>query len=102
LLYKISISSSYLLIRPILAANLRRRVLGQPLQPWLPQAQFLGIICTGDGQAVASKAGLGVFGRHMWRLKDKIDREWMAALLDFPDMDDMMNHGKTKGITNKV
>jgi hypothetical protein len=45
-----------------LYANLRRSVLKQPLEDWVPQEQFLGIIGTGDGYAVASKGGMGIEG----------------------------------------
>jgi len=44
--------------RPPLTDNLRRRLLGQELLPWKPQSQFLGILGTGDGNAIASKYGI--------------------------------------------
>ena len=62
---------------PPLTANLRRRLSGQPLQPWTPQTQFLGIIGTGDEYAIASRGPLAIEGAHMWTLKDLIDNTWM-------------------------
>jgi selenide, water dikinase len=60
------------------------------LQPWIPQDVFLGIIGTGEKYAVASKGGMGVEGSEMWKLKEKIDRQWMEGLQTFPDMQKMM------------
>ena len=59
---------------PPLVANIRHYLLKEPLEDWIPQVDFLGIIGCGDGYAVASKGGMAVEGRHLWKLKDKIDR----------------------------
>ncbi|KAJ1435620.1 hypothetical protein B484DRAFT_445977 [Ochromonadaceae sp. CCMP2298] len=74
---------------PPLYANLRRSILGEPLVPWEPQVQFLGIIGTGDGYAVATKGDLGLEGAYLWTLKDKIDRDWMRGYQELPDMEQM-------------
>ena len=71
---------------PSLLQNLKCRLLGEVLQPWIPQNQFLGIIGTGNGYAVSSKGPLAVEGAHQWRLKDTIDREWMRGYQELPDM----------------
>ena len=42
---------------------------------------------TGDGRAVASRGGFCLEGAFLWRLKDKIDREWMAGYKDLPEME---------------
>lgn len=76
---------------PPLTANLRARLCGQPLAPWTPQVEFLGIIGTGNGHAIASKGPCGIEGTYVWDLKDKIDRKWMAGYsTDLPDKEDMM------------
>ena len=75
---------------PPLVANLRRTLLSQPLEPWTPQEQFLGIIGTGDAYAVASKGPIAIEGAFLWRLKDKIDRTWMAIYNELPDKEAMM------------
>jgi selenide, water dikinase len=65
---------------PPLTANLRGRLLGRPAEEqvrWVPQADFLGIVGVGDGEAVASKGPLGIEGAFVWKLKDRIDRLWM-------------------------
>ena len=64
---------------PPLAANLRRQLLGQPLQPFTPQSSFLGLIGTGDGGCVASRGALAYEASWLWELKDWIDRSWMAG-----------------------
>ncbi len=62
----------------------------QPLEDWIPQDEFLGIIGTGDGWAVASKGGMGIEGHEMWTLKDSIGRTWMNKLHELPDMETMI------------
>jgi selenide,water dikinase len=75
---------------PPLNDNLRARLIGEiNLEPWIPQEEFLGIIGTGGGYAVASKGPLGIEGKFLWKLKDKIDRIWMQGYSVLPDMDDM-------------
>ena len=70
--------------------NLRNALLRQPLVAWTPQEQFLGIIGTGDGYAIASKGPLGVEGAYLWKLKDEIDRKWMSGYQNLPDLEQMM------------
>ncbi len=85
--------------------NLKRKLCNQILEPWEPQSEFLGIIGT-YGQsdlddktngymdrelileryAVASKGPLALEGEYLWKLKDKIDRQWIAGYIDLPDM----------------
>ena len=76
---------------PPLLANIRLRLMGQEeLAPWVPQSEFLGIIGTGSGRAVASKGPLALEGEYLWKLKDKIDRIWMAGYQELPDVEAMM------------
>ena len=75
---------------PPLTANLRHRLLNEPLDDWVPQEEFLGIIGTGDAQAIASKGQMGTQGDFLWTLKDKIDRTWMAGYQELPDREEMM------------
>jgi selenide,water dikinase len=70
-----------------LADNLRRSVLGQPLQPYRPQRSWLALISTGDQHAIASRGALGFEGDWVWRWKDWIDRRFMSRFNDFPPMD---------------
>lgn len=68
--------------------NLRRKLLLLPLERWIPQTDFLGIIYCGNDYAVASRGALAVEGAHQWRLKDTIDRNWMAMYQVLPAMDE--------------
>lgn len=63
---------------PVLAHNLYAALEGRPLQPYRPQRDFLALLNLGDGTAVGSKWGLAFEGRLVMRLKDWIDRRFMA------------------------
>eukprot|EP00960_Hanusia_phi_P073843 768100-Hanusia_phi.AAC.4 len=65
---------------PPLTRNIRNKILGKPLEKWIPQKDFLGIIGTGEPtQCVASRGTLGIEGAWLWELKDWIDRTWMTG-----------------------
>ncbi len=64
-----------------LAHNLQRLTQGKSLQPYKPQTRYLGLIGTGDREAIAvyGNWGLygGIFGSWLWRWKDGIDQKFM-------------------------
>lgn len=66
--------------------NLRRTLLGKPLKPYKPQKQYLSLIGTGDGQAIASWGAMGCESRLFWHWKDRIDRQFMARFSNLPEM----------------
>ncbi len=64
---------------PVLLGNLRAHLAGRGTpSPYRAQAGFLSLLNVGDGTAVAAWKGLALHGRAMWRLKDRIDRGFMA------------------------
>jgi selenide,water dikinase len=78
---------------PPLAANLRRVLLGQKPEPFTPQCNYLSILGTGDGRAVATRNGWTVEGPWVWRWKDYIDRKWMRMYCDPPKKPMQMTPG---------
>jgi len=63
---------------PVLWRNLRHFLAGAPMDGYRPQASFLKLLNTGDGRAIAEWRGLSFEGRTAWRLKDHIDRSFIA------------------------
>jgi selenide,water dikinase len=61
-----------------LAANLRRALAGRPPRPFRPQRTALALLATGAERAIALRGAIAV--EHGWalRLKDRIDRRWIA------------------------
>nr|MBA2492001.1 selenide, water dikinase SelD [Gammaproteobacteria bacterium] len=70
----------------VLAANLRRYHENRRLKRYRPQTRALALISTGDRYAVASRGGLYAAGGWLWRVKDWIDRRWIAKYNDLPAM----------------
>jgi selenide, water dikinase len=58
--------------------NLQRILLGKSPKPYKPQKQYLSLIGTGDGRAIATR-GFFTLPPHklLWHLKDSIDRRFM-------------------------
>ena len=71
---------------PVLARNLRCRLLSLPLKNHRPQRRFLSLLSLGSKQAVADKNGLAASGAWVWRWKDRIDRRFMALFEALPPM----------------
>lgn len=69
---------------PVLRENLRRQVLGQALQPYVPQRNFLSLLACGERDAVGAKGGLSIAGPWVWRWKDRIDRRFMRMFHALP------------------
>lgn len=62
---------------PILAANLRAVLSGEPLRHYLPRTRTLYILATGDRRAILSWGKFTSSGSFAWRLKDWIDRRFV-------------------------
>jgi selenide,water dikinase len=66
--------------------NLRKILLGKPLKSYKPQKFYLGLIGTGDGEAIASWGLFGWQSSWLWRWKDSIDRKFMERFSNLPEM----------------
>lgn len=70
-----------------LARNLRLALQGEPLHPFKPQENYLILLGTGTGEAIASRDPfyLGAAG-WLWNWKDSIDRQFMQKFRDLKAM----------------
>ncbi|MBC7502841.1 MAG: FAD-dependent oxidoreductase [Herminiimonas sp.] len=64
---------------PVQSCNLRAAVAGEPMRRYVPQRRYLMIMGTGDTHAVASWGPFGWQGAWVWRLKQAIDRRFIAS-----------------------
>lgn len=71
---------------PILSHNLRAALAGGRMRRFRPQRDYLKLVSLGERRAVADKFGLRSGGAWLWRLKDGIDRKFMAKFADYPAM----------------
>jgi selenide,water dikinase len=63
---------------PILWKSLKAAVLGEQPPRYTPRERFLSILNTADGRALLDYKGIVSHSRWAWRLKDAIDRRFMA------------------------
>ena len=70
----------------ILAHNIRQLIWQRPLKQWRPQKQYLALIGTADGKAIAIRNGMASHHALWWRLKAKIDTDFMKKFSDLPQM----------------
>lgn len=62
---------------PVLISNLQRVLVGAPLRPYSPQRRQLALVSLGHKRAIAAYGPLALEGAYLWRIKDRIDREFM-------------------------
>lgn len=63
---------------PVLAANLRAALRGEPLRRFDTPRRHLALVSTGSRNAVGVWDGLSFEGRWAWSWKDRIDRRFVA------------------------
>jgi selenide,water dikinase len=63
---------------PFITHNIRAALSGEPLRTYTPQTDFLALLNLGDGTALGTKWGRVIEGRWVMKLKDWIDRRFMA------------------------
>ncbi|MCA9230986.1 MAG: selenide, water dikinase SelD, partial [Planctomycetales bacterium] len=68
---------------PVLWENIRRHFAGRPPVRWRPQSSFLSLLNTGDGKAIFTYKKISLHARWCWKLKDAIDRRFIAKFQDY-------------------
>ena len=71
---------------PILAANLRAYLESQSLNSYKPQSEHLALIALGEQRAIGFRNGVSFSGHWVWRMKDRIDRRFLAQFNGWPGM----------------
>src|SRR5262249_56377856 len=71
---------------PPLANNLRRLLQGKRPVAYKPQREALYLISTGEQYALGARNGFTFEGAWVWKLKDFIDRRFMAKFNELPAM----------------
>ncbi|MEL7345536.1 MAG: selenide, water dikinase SelD, partial [Pseudomonadota bacterium] len=71
---------------PILAANIEADLYKRPRRGFRPQNDFLKLVSLGSQSAIGHRGGWAAQGPWLWRLKDRIDRKFMARLSEIPQM----------------
>lgn len=69
---------------PVLASNLVHWLEGRPLSTYVPKRWSLYLLATDTDQAIASWGPFSATGAWVWRLKDRIDRRFMARFSAAP------------------
>jgi NADH dehydrogenase FAD-containing subunit len=64
---------------PVLLHNLAASLDGRPLRAYRPQRRALLVLNLGDATALATWGPFVWYGHAAFRLKDRIDRRWLAA-----------------------
>jgi selenide,water dikinase len=71
---------------PVLADNIRRKLLDRTLRPFKPQREALYLVSTGERYAIGTRNGIVLEGDWVWRWKDWIDRRFMDKFNKLPEM----------------
>jgi selenide,water dikinase len=71
---------------PILYHNARALLSGDALRSYAPQRDYMKLVSLGGKRAVADKFGLRGGGEWVWRLKDRIDQQFMDKFATYPSM----------------
>lgn len=71
---------------PVLWDNVQRVIWKRPVQDYDPQRRFLKLINTADGKSIAEYGSWSGYSSWWWRLKDRIDSNFMAKYQDYEPM----------------
>lgn len=67
---------------PILWKNLKNRLSGDALLPFVPQKRFVSILSTGESEAFLTYGKQSLHGKIPWKMKQRIDQKFMKRYKD--------------------
>lgn len=67
---------------PVLWKNLKNKLSGDSLLPFVPQKKFVSILSTGEGEAFLAYGKWSLHGKTPWKMKQRIDRNFMKRYKD--------------------
>lgn len=85
---------------PIITKNIAHYLLGEDLEPYEPQPEFLALLMTGDYKAVGTRFGFTFDGRWVWNMKDFIDVNFMKLFDPYFLFNDYDNKGFSEPVEN--
>lgn len=83
---------------PALFRNLRATLLEQPLKPYKPRRNFLGLLSCGGQRAIATRQLFTAAGSAPWYWKDHIDRKFMRRFSELPVQVEMRERSSLRAL----
>jgi selenide, water dikinase len=74
---------------PVLFENISNQLLKSSLKTFTPQDKFLSLLALGEKRATGNRGWMAATGNLIWKLKDRIDRDFMTRFSELPERSSM-------------